>query len=172
MTLLTALDQDVEVVIKEKPRSRRTGRIRIVAPDLRAMSAVREGAAMPHLERDAPLVQEDDRAGGRMRRDESLAVTPQRPALPILLTSDEVAELLRTTRKARLRHGRAQTDSRRDSSRPPRALPASGIGRLAPPEVLAIVGKVDSDGRSSQTVQTRRVARGHPPRAAGRDAGS
>ncbi len=31
MTLLTALDQDVEIVIKQKPRSRRTGRISIVA---------------------------------------------------------------------------------------------------------------------------------------------
>jgi predicted XRE-type DNA-binding protein len=31
MTLLTALDQDVEIVIKRKPRSRRAGRIRIVA---------------------------------------------------------------------------------------------------------------------------------------------
>ena len=31
MTLLTALDQDVEIVIKRKPRSRRTGRISIVA---------------------------------------------------------------------------------------------------------------------------------------------
>jgi predicted XRE-type DNA-binding protein len=31
MTLLTALDQDVEIVIKRKPRSRRAGRISIVA---------------------------------------------------------------------------------------------------------------------------------------------
>jgi predicted XRE-type DNA-binding protein len=31
MTLLTALDQDVEIVIKRKPRFRRTGRISIVA---------------------------------------------------------------------------------------------------------------------------------------------
>ena len=31
MTLLTALDRDVEIVIKQKPRSRRTGRISIVA---------------------------------------------------------------------------------------------------------------------------------------------
>jgi len=31
MTRLTALDQDVEIVIKQKPRSRRTGRISIVA---------------------------------------------------------------------------------------------------------------------------------------------
>jgi predicted XRE-type DNA-binding protein len=31
MTLLTALDQDVEIVIKRKPRSRRSGRISIVA---------------------------------------------------------------------------------------------------------------------------------------------
>ena len=31
MTLLTALDQDVEIIIKQKPRSRRTGRISIVA---------------------------------------------------------------------------------------------------------------------------------------------
>ena len=31
MTLLTAVDQDVEIVIKRKPRSRRTGRISIVA---------------------------------------------------------------------------------------------------------------------------------------------
>ena len=31
MTLLTALDQDVEIVIKTKPRSRSTARIRVVA---------------------------------------------------------------------------------------------------------------------------------------------
>ena len=31
MTLLTALDQDVEIVIKRKPRSRRAARISIVA---------------------------------------------------------------------------------------------------------------------------------------------
>ena len=31
MTLLTAVDQDVEIVIKRKPRSRRTARISIVA---------------------------------------------------------------------------------------------------------------------------------------------
>ena len=31
MTLLTALDRDVEIVIKRKPRSRRTARIRVVA---------------------------------------------------------------------------------------------------------------------------------------------
>lgn len=31
VTLLTAVDQDVEIVIKRKPRSRRTGRISIVA---------------------------------------------------------------------------------------------------------------------------------------------
>lgn len=31
MTLLTAVDQDVEIVIRRKPRSRRTGRISIVA---------------------------------------------------------------------------------------------------------------------------------------------
>ena len=31
MNLLTALDQDVEIVIRRKPRSRRTGRIRVVA---------------------------------------------------------------------------------------------------------------------------------------------
>ncbi len=31
MTLLTALDRDVEIVIKRKPRSRRTARISVVA---------------------------------------------------------------------------------------------------------------------------------------------
>lgn len=31
MTFLTALDQDVEIVIKSKPRSRATGRISVVA---------------------------------------------------------------------------------------------------------------------------------------------
>ena len=31
MTFLTALDQDVEIVIKKKPRSRTTGRISVVA---------------------------------------------------------------------------------------------------------------------------------------------
>jgi predicted XRE-type DNA-binding protein len=31
MTLLTALDQDIEIVIRPKPRSRRAGRISIVA---------------------------------------------------------------------------------------------------------------------------------------------
>jgi predicted XRE-type DNA-binding protein len=31
MNLLTALDQDVEIVIRRKPRSRKTGRIRVVA---------------------------------------------------------------------------------------------------------------------------------------------
>jgi predicted XRE-type DNA-binding protein len=31
MKLLTALDQDVEIVIRRKPRSRRTGRISVVA---------------------------------------------------------------------------------------------------------------------------------------------
>jgi predicted XRE-type DNA-binding protein len=31
MTFLTALDQDVEIVIKHKPRSRATGRISVVA---------------------------------------------------------------------------------------------------------------------------------------------
>ena len=31
MTLLTALDQDVEIVIRKKPRSRRAGRISVVA---------------------------------------------------------------------------------------------------------------------------------------------
>ena len=31
MTMLTALDRDVEIVIKRKPRSRRTGRISVVA---------------------------------------------------------------------------------------------------------------------------------------------
>ena len=31
MTMLTALDRDVEIIIKRKPRSRRTGRIRVVA---------------------------------------------------------------------------------------------------------------------------------------------
>ena len=31
MTLLTALDQDVEIVIRRKPRSRRTARISVVA---------------------------------------------------------------------------------------------------------------------------------------------
>jgi predicted XRE-type DNA-binding protein len=32
MTFLTALDQDVEIVIKDKPRSRTAGRISVVAP--------------------------------------------------------------------------------------------------------------------------------------------
>jgi hypothetical protein len=31
MTLLTAVDQDIEIVIRPKPRSRRAGRISIVA---------------------------------------------------------------------------------------------------------------------------------------------
>lgn len=31
MNLLTALDQDIEIVIRRKPRSRRTGRISVVA---------------------------------------------------------------------------------------------------------------------------------------------
>lgn len=31
MNLLTALDQDVEIVIRRKPRSRKTGRISVVA---------------------------------------------------------------------------------------------------------------------------------------------
>jgi predicted XRE-type DNA-binding protein len=31
MNLLTALDRDVEIVIRRKPRSQRTGRIRVVA---------------------------------------------------------------------------------------------------------------------------------------------
>jgi len=31
MTLLTALDQDVEIVIRNKPRSRPAGRISVVA---------------------------------------------------------------------------------------------------------------------------------------------
>ena len=31
MTFLTALDQDVEIVIKNKPRSRESGRISVVA---------------------------------------------------------------------------------------------------------------------------------------------
>jgi len=31
MNLLTALDQDVEIVIRRKPRSRKTARIRVVA---------------------------------------------------------------------------------------------------------------------------------------------
>ncbi|MBI2965411.1 MAG: XRE family transcriptional regulator [Chloroflexi bacterium] len=31
MTLVTALDRDVEIVIKKKPRSRRTAQIRVVA---------------------------------------------------------------------------------------------------------------------------------------------
>ena len=31
MNLLTALDQDVEIVIRQKPRSRKTGRISVVA---------------------------------------------------------------------------------------------------------------------------------------------
>jgi len=31
MNLLTALDQDIEILIRRKPRSRKTGRIRVVA---------------------------------------------------------------------------------------------------------------------------------------------
>lgn len=31
MNLLTALDQDIEIVIRQKPRSRKAGRIRVVA---------------------------------------------------------------------------------------------------------------------------------------------
>jgi len=31
MNLLTALDQDVEIVIRQRPRSRKAGRIRVVA---------------------------------------------------------------------------------------------------------------------------------------------
>ena len=31
MNLLTALDQDIEIVVRTKPRSRRSGRIRVVA---------------------------------------------------------------------------------------------------------------------------------------------
>jgi len=31
MNLLTAVDQDVEIVIRHKPRSRKTGRISVVA---------------------------------------------------------------------------------------------------------------------------------------------
>jgi helix-turn-helix protein len=31
MNLFTALDQDVEIVIRRKPRSRKAGRIRVVA---------------------------------------------------------------------------------------------------------------------------------------------
>jgi predicted XRE-type DNA-binding protein len=31
MNLLTAIDQDVEIVIRRKPRSRKTGRISVVA---------------------------------------------------------------------------------------------------------------------------------------------
>jgi predicted XRE-type DNA-binding protein len=31
MNLLTAVDQDVEIVIRRKPRSRKTGRISVVA---------------------------------------------------------------------------------------------------------------------------------------------
>ena len=31
MNLLTALDQDIEIVVRMKPRSRRSGRIRVVA---------------------------------------------------------------------------------------------------------------------------------------------
>lgn len=33
MTLLTALDQDVEIVIRKKPRSRRAARISVVRPE-------------------------------------------------------------------------------------------------------------------------------------------
>jgi hypothetical protein len=38
ISLLTALDQDVEIVIRRKPRSKRSARIRIVAAYIGAQS--------------------------------------------------------------------------------------------------------------------------------------
>ncbi len=42
MTFLTALDQDVEIVIKNKPRSRMAGRISVVAPLLEQLRDFRQ----------------------------------------------------------------------------------------------------------------------------------
>jgi Helix-turn-helix domain len=43
MTFLTALDQDVEIVIKNKPRSRTAGRISVVAGKSQRPDAKRNG---------------------------------------------------------------------------------------------------------------------------------
>lgn len=44
MNLLTALDQDVEIVIRQKPRSRKSARISVVAERLRSFSSARRRA--------------------------------------------------------------------------------------------------------------------------------
>ena len=44
MNLLTALDQDIEIVIRRKPRSRKAGRISVVATEA---TSVMTGYAAP-----------------------------------------------------------------------------------------------------------------------------
>src|SRR6266498_337776 len=63
MNLLTALDQDVEIVIRRKPRSRRVARISVVAEH--ALQVAPKPKATPSASRDAL----HDRGRASRRRD-------------------------------------------------------------------------------------------------------
>ena len=82
-------------------------------------------------------------------------------AVPLFLNVDEAAELLRTTRRANLRHGRATSIAGRGAASSPRPVPLRRFARLAGPEARAIAEGVNGDERKHQTTPSRRVGRGH-----------
>ena len=77
--------------------------------------------------------------------------TIQALGVPALLTTDEVAATLRTSRKAIYAMVARQQLPGDRACRSTRPGPRGRSGRLAPPEVHAVAGKVDSDERNSQT---------------------
>ena len=90
--------------------------------------------------------------------------------LPVLLTVDEAADLLRTTTARDLRDDRASAIARRDP-RPPASAPARRrFARLAGPEARAIARGVTGDERHNPSVSRRRLGSGHPCRLARRHA--
>ena len=73
MNLLTAVDQDVEIVIRRKPRSRKAGRISVVAAGSQLQTALKTKAAS---QRGRTFEAARRRALARLRRGLDLKWTP------------------------------------------------------------------------------------------------
>jgi hypothetical protein len=85
----------------------------------------------------------------------------------MLLTVDEAARLLRTTRRD-LRDDRTSSGARGDPHSSARAVPCGRPATLAGPEARAIAGGVDGDERHTTTIPGRRLGSGHHHPAAER----